>query len=180
MSGPTKDAILERIDFLTSSIRAAIDEAGTAFSGSSSRVAEAFRRAVDAPSVALSTDGLSVLASAPGGPLIPDQIVYAGSFPVMLEATDTEDIVSAKVSLYRAQHGRSPIVAVIPGLAVAAVGRTNEASDNALHTFLDALRVARDANLLGHVRVMDERERGFIENWEAESYRQKVAASQGS
>ena len=158
VSGPTKDAIIERIAFLTSSIR----------------------RAVDAPSVALSTDGLSALASAPGGPLIPDQIVYAGSFPVALEATDTEDIVAAKVSLHRAQHGRSPIVAVIPGLAVAAVGCTNEASDNALHTFLDALRVARDANLLGRVRVMDERERGFIENWEAESYRQKVAATQGS
>ena len=63
---------------------------------------------------------------------------------------------------------------------MAAVGCTNEASDNALHTFLDALRVTRDANLLGRVRVMDERERGFIENWEAESYRQKVAASQGS
>ena len=177
VSGPTKDAIVERIAFLTSSIRAAIDEAETAFSGSPSRVAEAFRRAVDAPSVALSTDGLSALASAPGGPLIPDQIVYAGSFPVVLEATDT---VAAKVSLHRAQHGRSPIVAVVPGLAVAAVGCTNEASDNALHTFLDALRVARDANLLGRVRVMDERERGFIENWEAESYRQKVAATQGS
>ena len=112
--------------------------------------------------------------------MIPDQIVYAGSFPVVLEATDTEDIVAAKVSLHRAQHGRAPIVAIIPGLAVAAVGSTNEASDNALHTFLDALRVARDANLLGRVRVMDDRERGFIENWEAESYRQKVAASQGS
>ncbi len=180
VSGPTKDAILERIDFLTSSIRAAIEEAGTAFSGSPSRVAEAFRRAVAAPSVALSTEGLSVSASAPGGPLIPDQIVYAGSFPVVLEATDTEDIVAAKVSLHRAQHGRAPIVALIPGLAVAAVGSTNEAADNALHTFLDAMRVARDANLLGRVRVMDDRERGFIENWEAESYRQKVAASQGS
>ena len=55
VSGPTKDAILERIDFLTSSIRAAIDEAETAFSGSPSRVAEAFRRAVEAPSVALAT-----------------------------------------------------------------------------------------------------------------------------
>lgn len=180
VSGQTKDAILERIDFLTSSIRAAIDEAGTALSGSPSRVAESFRRAVDAPSVALSTEGLSASASAPGGPLIPDQIVYAGSFPVVLDASDTEDIVAAKVSLHRAQHGRAPIVAVIPGLAVAAVGSTNEASDNALHTFLDAMRVARDANLLGRVRVMDDRERGFIENWEAESYRQKVAASQGS
>ena len=180
VSGPTKDAILERIDFLTSSIRAAIDEAETAFSGSPSRVAEAFRRAVAAPSVALSTEGLSASASAPGGPLIPDQIVYAGSFPVVLEATDTEDIVAAKVSLHRAQHGRAPIVALIPGHAVTAVGTTNEAADNALHTFLDAMRVARDANLLGRVRVMDDRERGFIENWEAESYRQKVAASQGS
>ena len=180
VSGPTKDAILERINFLTSSIRAAIDEAGHAFSGSPSRVAESFRQAMKAPSVALSTEGLSTLTTTPGGPIIPDQIVYAGSFPLVLDATDSDDVVAAKVALHRARYGRAPIVAVIPGLAVAAVGASPEAADNALNTFLDALRVTRDANLLGHVRVMDERERVFIENWEAESYRQKVAASQGS
>ncbi|MFZ1385046.1 MAG: SDR family NAD(P)-dependent oxidoreductase, partial [Propionicimonas sp.] len=47
----------------------------------------------------------------------------------------------------------------------------------ALATFTDALRVARDADRLGTVRCMDAAQRGFIENWEAESYRQSVAAS---
>ena len=61
VSGPTKDAILERIAFLTSSIRAAIDEAETAFSGSPSRVADAVCRAAGASSVALSPSLLAAL-----------------------------------------------------------------------------------------------------------------------
>ncbi|MGB4629383.1 MAG: SDR family NAD(P)-dependent oxidoreductase, partial [Propionicimonas sp.] len=50
-------------------------------------------------------------------------------------------------------------------------------AQTALATFTDALRVARDADRLGAVRCMDAAQRGFIENWEAESYRQSVAAS---
>lgn len=177
VAGDSEESILERIDFLTSSVRRAINEAGASLSDSSSRIAASFCRALGSSNVALATEGLLTHDSLTGGPLIPDQIVYAGSFPVALDADDTDEVVSAKVALHRAQHGRAPIIAVIPGLAVAAVGNSQDSAKNALDTFLDALRVARDANLLGHVRIMDERERGFIENWEAESYRQQVAAS---
>lgn len=65
---------------------------------------------------------------------------------------------------------------VVPGLVAFGAGRDLAAARNALATFTDALRVARDADRIGAVQVMDAAERGFIENWEAEAYRQSVAA----
>lgn len=63
-----------------------------------------------------------------------------------------------------------------PGQCVASVGDTDKAATIALGTFLDALVVGRDADRLGGSRVLNERERHFIETWEAESYRQQVSA----
>lgn len=86
-----------------------------------------------------------------------------------------EKAVEAGIQRFRAQNGRDPIVAVVPGQGVVAVGRNPNAAKTALETFLDALKVARDAERIGTVRVMDQRERSFIENWEAEAYRRQVA-----
>ena len=115
-----------------------------------------------------------------GGPLIPDQIVYAGSLPMVFTPSEGGDVLAeltAALAAYRGRHGRDPIVTVVPGRVAFAAGADLGAAQTALLTFTDALRVARDANRIGTVRVLDERERGFIENWEAESYRKAVAAS---
>ena len=53
----------------------------------------------------------------------------------------------------------------------------DRAARNALDTYRDALRMARDADRIGSVRVMDMHERKFIEGWEAEAYRRSVAAT---
>ncbi|MDR1807643.1 MAG: SDR family NAD(P)-dependent oxidoreductase [Propionibacteriaceae bacterium] len=113
-----------------------------------------------------------------GGPLIPDQIVYAGSFPAIVGPPAGDDWAVAAtdaVATYRALYGRDPIVTLVPGIAAFAAGRDLAAAETALATFTDALRVARDAERLGAVRLLDEGQRGFIETWEAESYRRQVA-----
>jgi len=114
-----------------------------------------------------------------GGPLIPDQIVYAGSLPCVLTVDDLAeagDTTAAAVADFHARYGKAPVIVVVPHTVVFAAGKDKAAADNALAVFTDALRVTRDANRLGTVRVMDPAQRGFIENWEAEAYRQKVAA----
>ncbi len=111
------------------------------------------------------------------GPLIPDQIVYAGSFPLVLDASADAAAVTAAVAAHRAQYGKDPIIAVVPGVVAFGAGADLAAAQTALATFTDALRVARDAGRIGTVRTLDAAERGFIENWEAESYRKSVAAS---
>ncbi|HEY3546781.1 MAG TPA: SDR family NAD(P)-dependent oxidoreductase [Propionicimonas sp.] len=112
-----------------------------------------------------------------GGPLIPDQIVYAGSFPLVLDAAADAAAVTAAVEAHVAKYRKNPIITVVPGVVAFGAGADLAAARTALATFTDALRVARDAGRIGTVRTLDEAERGFIENWEAESYRKSVAAS---
>ncbi|QWW19454.1 class II aldolase [Schaalia sp. 19OD2882] len=191
VSGNSFDEVAALVDSLTLRIMAAVDASPAPAAiphpeitpERRSQVAEDFRVALGAANVTSSWEGLAREASGPAagpvalGPLIPDQIVYSGSFPVVLEATATAADIKAAVSTFRTAHGRDPIVAVIPGAGVFAIGSSAEGADTALNTYLDALRVARDADRLGKVRVMDEHERHFIENWEAEAYRRQVAKS---
>ncbi len=112
------------------------------------------------------------------GPLIPDEIVYAGSFPCVVEpkyAPLADQVVKA-VDDYRQTWGRDPVMVLLPGKVLFAAGRDYASARNALEVFTDTLKVARDADRLGQVRVLDQAQRQFIETWEAEAYRQKVAA----
>lgn len=114
------------------------------------------------------------------GPLIPDQIVYAGSLPlVFVPSPDGEAAaeLTRAVAGYRDAYGKDPVITVVPGLVALGAGADLMAARTALATFTDSLRVARDAGRLGTVRCLDATQRGFIENWEAESYRKSIAAS---
>lgn len=191
VSGNSFEQVAERTTWLTSTIADAISTAGPAVpkpreDRAETRVdslAEHFRIATESAAIADGVDDFIVdttdhtAGPVSRGPLIPDQIVYAGSLPALLRPDDDGDTVAAVVEQFRIAHGRSPIVAVIPNVAAIAVGASDRIARNALDTYRDALRMARDAERLGRVRVMNERERHFIENWEAESYRRSVAAS---
>jgi NAD(P)-dependent dehydrogenase (short-subunit alcohol dehydrogenase family)/rhamnose utilization protein RhaD (predicted bifunctional aldolase and dehydrogenase) len=113
------------------------------------------------------------------GPLIPDQIVYAGSLPLVLDLgqdlADAHERVTQAVAQYVASHGQPPVIVVVPDIAAFAAGTDKAAADNALGVFTDALRVARDADRLGRVRTLDPQQYGFIETWEAEAYRRSIA-----
>jgi rhamnose utilization protein RhaD (predicted bifunctional aldolase and dehydrogenase)/NAD(P)-dependent dehydrogenase (short-subunit alcohol dehydrogenase family) len=116
-----------------------------------------------------------------GGPLTPDQIVYTGSWPLFFDVpeVDPEDVpglLRERLAAHVAAHGTTPVVVVVPGLGLFASGATWDQADTARHVYLDALRVAEGALLLGGVRALADAERAFIEAWEAESYRRDVAA----
>ncbi len=117
-----------------------------------------------------------------GGPLTPDQIVYAGSWPMLLDVPDEIDpddvlpLLREHLAGHVAAHGAAPIIVVVPGLGLFAAGDTFDEADTARHVYLDALRVATGALSLGGVRALSEAERTFIEAWEAEAYRRDVAA----
>ncbi|MFV0406053.1 MAG: SDR family NAD(P)-dependent oxidoreductase [Propioniciclava sp.] len=127
-------------------------------------------------SVTLTAAGRAVLSE---GPLIPDQIVYAGSLPLVFTPVgqDVAAELRAAVAVYEDEHGRAPIIVVVPGQVAFGIGADLAAARTALGAFTDALQVARDAHRIGTVRTLSAAERSFIENWEAESYRQQVAAS---
>ena len=108
------------------------------------------------------------------GPLTPDHIVYAKSFVLISDNPEREAVDS-----FAGRHGYKPLVVAVPGKAVFCAGRTyNDA--------LNVAALARDASLVqqltiafGGVNYLADVFREFIENWEVESYRKKVAAGSG-
>jgi rhamnose utilization protein RhaD (predicted bifunctional aldolase and dehydrogenase)/NAD(P)-dependent dehydrogenase (short-subunit alcohol dehydrogenase family) len=118
-----------------------------------------------------------------GGPMTPDQIVYAGSWPLVVDppAEASPDAVlpavRQRLDALLAERGTAPIITVVPGVGIFAAGDSWAQADTARHLYLDALRVAEGAERLGEVRALSPAERGFIEAWEAEAYRKGVAAA---
>ena len=121
-----------------------------------------------------------------GGPLTPDQIVYAGSFPLLLEppADATPDALveslSSAIEARRASEAGPPIVVIVPGLGLFAAADSYAQAETARQVYLDAIGVSVEAHRLGGVRPLADRERQFIERWEAEAYRKRVSAGAAS
>ena len=120
-----------------------------------------------------------------GGPLIPDQIVYSGSWPLWLDLDGVRPqsmpaVVEERLAAHRRERGGAPIVVVSPGIGLFAVGETWAEADTARHVYLDMLRVGAGAARLGGVRHLSDHERTFIEEWEAEAYRKAIAAGSGA
>lgn len=116
-----------------------------------------------------------------GGPLTPDQIVYAGSWPLLVpdQPADGAAAVAAvelALRLRAAETPDPPIIALVAGIGLFAMGGDERQADTARLLQLDALAVAAGAQRLGGVRPLAPAERGFIERWEAEAYRRGVAA----
>lgn len=102
------------------------------------------------------------------GPLSPDHIVYARSYPLIGEPT------ARAVEQYRNAHGLTPrVIAMDEG--VFAIGETQKEADLALALAVDAAMVVHYAAAFGGPRYLDDRQRSFIENWEVEAYRKSQA-----
>jgi len=102
------------------------------------------------------------------GPISPDHIVYAKSYP--FEGVLTADNVRA----FKAERGYAPRVVVTEN-AVLGVGASQKSADLALELALDGARVKQLTRAFAGVRYLGDVSRSFIENWEVESYRSKQA-----
>ncbi len=135
----------------------------------------------DSPAAAAFAGTTSGRAFVAGGPLTPDQIVYAGSFPLLLDLARVAPDDAPRVALERlaeyAGDGRgTPVIVIVPGTGLFAAGDTWAEADTARHIYLDALRVGEAATRLGGVRHLADGARRFIEDWEAEAYRRQIHA----
>ncbi len=100
------------------------------------------------------------------GPISPDHIVYAGSFPY--DGALTVEGIAA----FRSQRGYTPLIYITPS-GVYAIGTTQKKAEVALELAIDGALVRQLAGAFGGVQYLDDRARQFIEHWEVESYRQK-------
>jgi rhamnose utilization protein RhaD (predicted bifunctional aldolase and dehydrogenase) len=100
------------------------------------------------------------------GPISPDHIVYAKSFPY------DGPLTAEGIAAFRAKHGYTPLIYITP-TGVYAIGTTQKKAELALELAIDGALVRQLAGAFGGIRYLDDRSRAFIENWEVESYRQK-------
>ncbi len=106
------------------------------------------------------------------GPLTPDHIVYAKSFPMISDKPDR-----AGVEAFKAKRGYNPLVVSVPGKAVFCAGRAHKDAMTVVALARDAALVKQYTASFGGANFLSDRDREFIENWEVESYRRSVSAS---
>ena len=136
----------------------------------------------DSPAALDLAGGEDGRAVAMGGAVMPDQIVYCRALPMWFDpsGSDTwEELVERlreAVDTYRATQSMPPVVVMVQGLGLFAAADDLVSADWARAVYLDAVKVMAGAKRLGGIRHMTKAHRDFIENWEAEAYRRKVAA----
>lgn len=113
-------------------------------------------------------------------PFTPDIIVYCKSQFIYIASENPDDLLRQaedQIEAYIAQCGHTPKVLLIKGIGLVAVG--DHAKNAAIITdvFMDALKVAWYAQSFGGAHGMEPAWISFIDNWEVENYRRKVASA---
>jgi len=106
------------------------------------------------------------------GPLTPDHIVYAGSFALESKG----DNIEKDIAKFAKNKGRNPLVISIPDKTVLCIGDSYKNAKITAELAKDAGLVLKLTEAFGGPALLTDRARGFIENWEVESYRKKASS----
>ncbi len=107
----------------------------------------------------------------PRGPLTPDHLVYAKAFGLISETPD-----KAAVDSFIATYSYAPRMVEVPGKVVFCAGKNRAAAATVQALALNGALIEKIAAAFGGVHYLTDAQREFIENWEVESYRAKVAS----
>jgi len=106
-----------------------------------------------------------------GGPLTPDHLVYSKAFGLVDDDPDAE-----KIAAFKARYGYLPKMVEIPGRALFCAAADKRNAETVLQLALNGAEIEKLAAAFGGINYLTDAQRAFIENWEVESYRSKVAA----
>lgn len=112
-------------------------------------------------------------------PFTPDIIVYCKSSYIFIEAESDEEILKQaeeEIEAFVSGKGYTPKVLLIKGIGLIAVGDSSRNAQIITDVFTDAMKVAFFAQSFGGEHPMERAWIDFIDNWEVENYRRKVAA----
>ena len=109
-------------------------------------------------------------------PFTPDIIVYCKSEYIVLDSDDLVKEAEEKIEAYIARRGHTPKVLLVKGIGLVAVGDSAKNAGIITEVFLDAMKVAFYAGSFGGAHGMEPAWIEFIDNWEVENYRRKVAS----
>ena len=111
----------------------------------------------------------------------PDDIVYCKAYYLFLPAcnNDQEQIESAGklISGYLNTNGYLPKVVVLEGKGVITVEENLKSALNVLEVYSNILKISYLSENFGGPKFMNKAQIEFIDNWEVENYRRKMAKS---
>ena len=113
-------------------------------------------------------------------PFTPDIIVYCKSSYIFIEAESDEEILKQaeeEIEAFVSGKGYTPKVLLIKGIGLIAVGDSSRNAQIITDVFTDAMKIAFYAQSFGGEHPMERAWIDFIDNWEVENSRRKVASS---
>ena len=108
------------------------------------------------------------------GPLTPDHVVYGRAFPFVGQPD------AASLTAFQERFGYAPIILQVPGKGVFTAEMSLKSARLAMESARNAAQVLQLTGAFGGPRFLDDRQRGFIENWEVEAYRRNLIGSDKS
>jgi len=115
-------------------------------------------------------------------PFTPDIIVYCG--PAYLYS-HRDDLLSVLQDLkkqwqaYLKKYKKQPKIIFVKELGLVAVGDSKKSAETALDVFEDFMKISKYSRVFGGPHPMAEEEIDFVDRWEVEQYRRKIARSSG-
>ena len=113
-------------------------------------------------------------------PFTPDLIVYCKSKYVFIEDTENvEDLLKEakeKIAAFISTNGFAPKVILLKGIGLLAVGDHAAQCDTILDVYEDAMKISAYSESFGGQHFMTAEQIAFIDTWEVENYRRKIAA----
>ena len=111
----------------------------------------------------------------------PDDIVYCKAHYLYIpEAKNEEELLSVateKIAAYREKYGYLPKVLALQGQGIVAVEDSLKAANNVLDVYENILKISWLTDNFGGPKFMNDEQIAFIDNWEVENYRRKMAKS---
>ena len=114
-------------------------------------------------------------------PLTPDMIVYCKTRYLYIEHSSTAeriiDSFKSQLPRFRTEYGYLPKVIVIKNMGVFAADDNFSAAEAVLDVFEDLLQISHYAAKSGGTKFLSAEQIAFIDQWEVENYRRKIASS---
>jgi rhamnose utilization protein RhaD (predicted bifunctional aldolase and dehydrogenase)/NAD(P)-dependent dehydrogenase (short-subunit alcohol dehydrogenase family) len=121
------------------------------------------------------------------GAFSPDQIVYCKRMPLWVSLKsadeDADSIINRTKSLaekFIKKYGYNPKVVLIQGIGMFCIGDSKRNADNSKIVYEDTIKIMKWSSSFGGPHFMNDRQAKFIDEWEVESYRRKIASGSSS
>ena len=108
-------------------------------------------------------------------PFSPDIIVYCKSSYLFLWKDTGPDEIPAAVENFESRYGYYPKVILQEGGGLSVVEENEKSLKTVLDVFLDLMKISYLSEQFGGPHFMSPEQIRFIDNWEVEHYRRKIA-----